>query len=138
MYKYKYISLLDIDEVIIPLAGSNWSEMMSLIKKNLTDAEQIASFSFKHVYFGDWMEEETKDSEIPSYFHILRHVQRGATYANSNLKSFMNTDQAQSQTLKTVVIFRIMTVHNVELCSFDECLDPTMVLSHSGSLIYVE
>ena len=111
MYKYKYISLLDIDEVIIPLAGSNWSEMMSLIKKNLTDAEKIASFSFKHVYFGDWMEEETEDFEIPSYFHMLRHVQRGATYANSNLKSFMNTDQAhpESDTFSETS-YRIVTV----------------------------
>ena len=107
MYKYKYISLLDIDEVIIPLAGSNWSEMMSLIKKNLTDAEQIASFSFKHVYFGGWMEEETKDGagiEISWYFHMLRHVQRGITYWDFNLKSFMNTDQDQSQTLKKLVM----------------------------------
>ena len=107
MYKYKYISLLDTDEVIIPLAQSNWSEMMSLIKKNLTDAEQIASFSFKHVYFGGWMEEETKDGagiEISSYFHMLRHVKRGVKYWNFNLKSFMNTDQAQSQTLMTLVI----------------------------------
>ena len=102
MYKYKYISLLDTDEVIIPLAHSNWSEMMSLIKENLTDAEQIASFSFRHVFFGDWMEVETKDGagiEIPSYFQILRHVHRSATYLNVG-KSFMNTDQAQSQTVK--------------------------------------
>ena len=107
MYKYKYIALLDTDEVIIPLAHSNWSEMIMLIKKNLTDAEEIGSFSFRHVFFGDWMEEETKDEtgiEIPSYFHILRHVHRGETYWNFNLKSFMNTDQAQSQTLQTLVI----------------------------------
>ena len=104
MYKYKYISLLDTDEVIIPLAHSNWSEMMSFIKKNLTDAEQIGSFSFRHVFFGDWMEEETKDgagNEIPSHFQILRHVHRSATYLRVG-KSFMNTDQAQSQTLKTL------------------------------------
>ena len=106
MYKYKYIALLDTDEVIIPLAQSNWSEMMSLIKKNLTDAEQIASFAFRNVFYGDWMEEETKDGagiEIPSYFHLLRHVHRSTTYWNFNLKSFMNTDQAQSQTLKTLM-----------------------------------
>ena len=97
MYKYKYISLLDIDEVIIPLAHSNWSDMMSFIKKNITDAEQIASFSFRHVYFGDWMEEETKDGtgiEIPWYFHMLRHVHRGAKFWNFNQKSFMDTEQA--------------------------------------------
>ena len=105
MYKYKYIALLDTDEVIIPLAQSNWSEMMSLIKKNLTDAEQIATFSFRHVFFGDWMKEETKDeagNEIPSHFQILRHVHRSATYLNHG-KSFMNTDQAQIQTLRTLV-----------------------------------
>ena len=89
LYKYKYISLLDTDEVIIPLAHSNWSEMMSFIKKKLTDAEQIASFSFKHVYFGDWMEEETSDgagSEIPSYFHMMRHVHRSTKYLIARLQ----------------------------------------------------
>ena len=117
MYKYKYIALLDTDEVIIPLAQSNWSEMMSLIKKNLTDAEQIASFAFRNVFYGDWMEEETKDGagiEIPSHFQILRHVTRSATYLNIG-KSFMNTDQAQSQTLTQDTHDSADTV-SVELC----------------------
>jgi hypothetical protein len=31
MFRYEYIALLDIDEVIMPLVHNNWAEMMEAV-----------------------------------------------------------------------------------------------------------
>ena len=70
--------------------------MMTDMKTNLEDAESISTFVFQHVYFGDWMPEEREDSEgneIPSYFHMMRHVHRSIRYRDFNVKSFHDTEK---------------------------------------------
>lgn len=57
MYRYEYLALLDIDELIVPTAKDNWADMMtdvveaSLKVKNFTRA----SYNFRNVYFMDEM-----------------------------------------------------------------------------------
>ena len=57
MYRYEYIALLDIDEVIMPKEEDNWSDLMKKVKtlaykiKN----EERASYNFRNVYFLDEM-----------------------------------------------------------------------------------
>ena len=99
MYKFEYLAMLDIDEVILPRDSTNWSDMMAQIKESLPDAEKISTFAFQHVYFGDWMSEEEEDEEggeIPPYLHMLRHVHRSVKYfpEGKNIKAFHDTEMA--------------------------------------------
>lgn len=48
MYKYQYIALLDIDEVIIPKNASSWGDMIRTIRKNKTVR---SSYCFQNIYF---------------------------------------------------------------------------------------
>ena len=66
IFRYKYIALLDIDEVIMPIKHTNWADMMkevittSLKVKN----ETRASWNFRNVYFMD----EMLDLHEPEHF----------------------------------------------------------------------
>ena len=67
MYRYKYIALLDIDEVILPIEEKNWSDLMKNVKplaenfashvkyKNKSFVHVLASYNFRNVYFMDEM-----------------------------------------------------------------------------------
>ena len=66
MYRYKYIALLDIDEVILPIEEHNWSDLMKnvqLLAENIANQVKfenkskkiLASYNFRNVYFMDEM-----------------------------------------------------------------------------------
>ena len=67
MYRYKYIALLDIDEVILPIEEDNWSDLMKnvhlLARENIANQVKfenkskkiLASYNFRNVYFMDEM-----------------------------------------------------------------------------------
>ena len=109
MYRYEYVALLDIDEVIMPMRRRNWAQLMddvveaSLKVKN----ETRASFNFRNVYFMDEMllahrgvgaHDEGQDGggsalsgqegpsnshlfkDIPPYLHMMQHVYRSENY----------------------------------------------------------
>ena len=46
MYRYEYIALLDIDEVIVPLQHTNWGDMMKEAVQSSLEAEM------KRIFFG--------------------------------------------------------------------------------------
>ncbi len=97
MYRYEYLALLDIDEVIMPKKAKNWKDMMeqevipaSFKVKNVTRA----SYNFRNVYFMDSMlKEPFKD--IPQYMHMMQHVYRSVKYTNpgAHVKCFHDTEQ---------------------------------------------
>lgn len=107
LYRYDYVALLDIDEVIMPLQHSNWSELMrevqkeSLVEKNYTRA----SYNVRNVYFLDDLglgEEQLShlahEEGIPRYLHMLQHVYRSQNYTKPGqyVKCFHNTQRAVS------------------------------------------
>ena len=89
--------MLDIDEVIMPLKHNSWADMMeeavaeSLKVKNQTRA----SWNFRNVYFMDGMGKDV-EKDIPSYLHMLQHVQRNEKYADPGqyVKCFHNPSKA--------------------------------------------
>lgn len=106
MYRYEYIALLDIDEVIMPIEHNNWSELMDHVVKLALKVknETRASYNFRNVYFIDEMLEAHLQSgsapamlkDIPNYMHMARHVYRSANYTKPGqyVKCFHNPEKA--------------------------------------------
>lgn len=101
MYRYEYIALLDIDEVIMPLVHNNWAEMMeAVVEASLKiKNESRASYNFRNVYFMDEMldsHEHGHFKDIPPYLHMLQHVFRSANYTKPGqyVKCFHNPEKA--------------------------------------------
>lgn len=53
MYEYKYIALLDIDEVIVPISNTTWREVMDLVLQKATSDKKQNSYCARNVYFLD-------------------------------------------------------------------------------------
>jgi len=101
MYRFEYIALLDIDEVIMPLKHNNWDDMMKeVIQKSLkVKNETRASWNFRNVYFMDEMldaNEHQHFKDIPEYLHMMQHVYRSSNYTKPGqyVKCFHNPEKA--------------------------------------------
>jgi hypothetical protein len=111
MNTYQYVTLLDIDEVIMPLQHYTWSEMMEAFKKSTVESnETYGAFTFRNIYFLDDLlalnQTDAHDQlsdliDIPQHMHMLRHVRRSSHHTKPGLfiKSFFNTDN-------------VITIHN--------------------------
>ena len=97
MNRYKYIALLDIDEIIMP-RGKNlyWKDIMDSIKRKDKSNITRASYSFRHDYFFDEYPSVGKPNyaDIPLYMHMFQHVQRSVNYTRPGhyVKCFFNTE----------------------------------------------
>jgi len=101
LYRYDYIALLDIDEVITPIKHNNWADMMEeVIQASLkVKNETRASWNFRNVYFMDEMldaHEHQHFKDIPEYLHMMQHVYRSANYTKPGqyVKCFHNPQKA--------------------------------------------
>ncbi|ENN71839.1 hypothetical protein YQE_11458, partial [Dendroctonus ponderosae] len=105
MYKYKYIALLDIDEVIMPIEGTTWKDLMEnkvLPKALKSNKEERASYNVRNVYFlDDLIHDHGWFKEIPKYMHMLQHVYRTKNFTKPGqyVKCFHNTE-------------KVLTLHN--------------------------
>ncbi|XP_064080894.1 uncharacterized protein LOC135197749 [Macrobrachium nipponense] len=105
MYKYKYIALLDIDEVIMPRNSSSWKELLEIVKQNDQgkNRNMRSSYVAQNIYFMDSMHkpEEPDVTDVPSYMHMLKNVYRSGNYTlpGAYVKCFHDTE-------------RILTLHN--------------------------
>lgn len=95
MYRYDWIALLDVDEVIVPRKHKSWREMMEKVGP---DANEFSSWSFTNIYFLDYMTENQPQpnlhKDVPSSLHILNHVYRSANYTPPGhyIKCFHNSE----------------------------------------------
>jgi len=99
MYRYEYIALLDIDEVIMPIRHNNWADMMEEVVTNSLKIknETRASYNFRNIYFLDEMlEAHGQFKDIPPYLHMLQHVYRSSNYTKPGqyVKCFHNPEKA--------------------------------------------
>jgi len=103
MYRYEYLALLDIDEIITPVRHNSWADMMREVieASSNEDNELKASWNFRNVYFLDEMLEANEGPgnpfpSIPSYLHMLQHVYRSANYTKPGafVKCFHNPAKA--------------------------------------------
>lgn len=105
MNEYKYVVLLDTDEVIMPQKGK-WKDLLEILENNdLLDTKKnsISScFYSRNTYFLDtFISNKTQSNEIPEYMHILRHIYRTQNFTKPKffVKSFHNTEN-------------VLTLHN--------------------------
>ena len=61
-FRFKYIVVLDIDEVIVPQKHGSWSEMMEEVLK--AKKPETISWHFRHTYFIDSMTEKEVESKM--------------------------------------------------------------------------
>jgi hypothetical protein len=86
IYRYQYVALLDIDEVIMPLKRDNWVDMMRDVEEEAlkTHNDSRASVNFRNAYFLDEMLDAHQPGgffrDIPPYLHMMQHVYRSANY----------------------------------------------------------
>lgn len=105
MRHYRYLALLDVDEVIVPLLDHDWP---SLLARLVPLGEQgsgkppRSSYHASNVYFLDSLRHDHgwRDG-APRYMHMLQHVWRTANFTRPGqfVKAFHNTD-------------RVLTLHN--------------------------
>lgn len=78
MYKYKFLSSLDLDEVIVPLKEHNWTALVDKLveqSKNSTDTRPVSAFLAVPTIFSPICDNSTEwNEDISSYMYILQHV----------------------------------------------------------------
>lgn len=100
MYKYEFIALLDIDEVIMPKRDEdrNWTDLMRRVvpKGQTTSNTTFPSYNVRNVYFFD-ENEHNHDwaKDVPKYMHMLQHVTRAENFTKPNqyIKCFHNPER---------------------------------------------
>ncbi|KAA0186796.1 hypothetical protein HAZT_HAZT008591 [Hyalella azteca] len=108
MYRYKYIAVLDIDEVIMP-KGNNmlWKDLMDNVLAKALKVKKVerASYNVRNVYFFDTPQSSDVShvhfKDIPQYMHMFQHVYRAKNYTKPGayIKCFHNPE-------------RVLTLHN--------------------------
>jgi len=100
IYRYEYIALLDIDEVIVPIKHQNWADMMENVLDEASKVKNMtrASWNFRNVYFMDDMleaNEKENFTDIPPFMHMMQHVYRSANYTKPGqyVKCFHNPEK---------------------------------------------
>ena len=104
MNLYKFIVLIDIDEVIMPRTVPGWKELMEKLAPQVMSGEghPHSSYYARNVYFLDSMQDEHGWAEdVPRFMHMLQHVYRAANYTGpgSYIKAFHDPQ-------------RVLTLHN--------------------------
>ncbi|XP_063880618.1 uncharacterized protein LOC135111326 [Scylla paramamosain] len=83
MNLYKFIVLIDIDEVIMPRAVPSWKELLEQVAPQVMSGEghPYASYYARNVYFLDSMQDKHGLAmDIPRFMHMLQHLYRAANY----------------------------------------------------------
>ncbi|XP_027229237.2 uncharacterized protein [Penaeus vannamei] len=96
IYNYKYVVLLDIDEIIVPKNHSSWRTLMEVVVEQAFKENPVprTSFDARNVYFLDSMiEKHGFFNDIPQYMHILQHVYRARNHTKPrhSVKCFHDT-----------------------------------------------
>ncbi|XP_059488956.1 uncharacterized protein LOC132204460 isoform X3 [Neocloeon triangulifer] len=85
MYRYKFIAILDVDEVIVPHSANTWREMLfqkvfpRLEAKAKNSSLSYAAFAARNAYFIDQLTEQKQlYPDIPQYLHMLQNVHRNS------------------------------------------------------------
>ncbi|KAH8386576.1 hypothetical protein KR093_001303, partial [Drosophila rubida] len=89
MYKYDYVGVFDIDEVIMPLGNvTSWRGLIELAhrvpdyERDSKNCRNWASFCFRNAYFPRYADRPKVYRQLPSYYYMLQHVERTAEHCD--------------------------------------------------------
>ncbi|XP_018782772.1 PREDICTED: uncharacterized protein LOC108965057 [Bactrocera latifrons] len=89
MYKYDYIVIIDIDEVIMPVGiHRSWSDVAQTAEANSGSddcADGATSLCFRNVYFPAYPERKPFSDAVPHYMYMMQHVARVADHLEPGL-----------------------------------------------------
>ena len=89
--RFKYIAVLDTDEVIVPKKHNSWSAMMTEVVEASALEPKTISWHFRHVYFIDRMTKEHHNKMIkeqygiPEYMYMMNKIVRSANHSIGRL-----------------------------------------------------
>ena len=75
-YRYRYIVVIDLDEMIIPRKHSNYSSMLKAIDQASNLSEPSISYTFRNLYF---LKDIASDQNQPEYLTTMRYRKRAKT-----------------------------------------------------------
>lgn len=99
MYRHRWLALLDIDEVIVPLEDPDWGGLMRRALPLAVPADgkpPRSSYHASNLYFLDSLRHEHGWEEgVPRYMHMLQHVYRTRNFTKPGqyVKAFHETDR---------------------------------------------
>ena len=78
LFRYDYIAILDIDEVIVPrFPHRNWHDIMA----NLTAGGKYSYYYFLNYYLlEETLERKGYDKSIPEHLYMLQNIHRSAEH----------------------------------------------------------
>ncbi|KAH8306823.1 hypothetical protein KR018_003782, partial [Drosophila ironensis] len=84
MYRFDYVAVFDIDEVIMPLGNTtSWRDLVALARRvpdyesrTPADCSEWVSFCFRNVYYPRYPERPKVYRNLSSSFYMLQHVER--------------------------------------------------------------
>ena len=135
MYNYKYIVLLDFDEIIVSRKFDNWSQLVTNSLKQISYQNRTVNtpttLCARNVYF---FKEDNLTNQAPNFMQMLQRRHRSTLYSSPGdfVKCFHDTNQTLSlhnhfpfNCLKKCYFY----IFNVELAQLnhyrDECQPPT-------------
>lgn len=78
LFKFKYISLIDIDEVIVPTDTHTWHDMFEKIAAKKDPALNYTDYRAQQVrFYYDFNLDDSAVADIPEYTPMLSHITRG-------------------------------------------------------------
>ena len=112
MYKYKFITSLDIDEFIVPmrLSEKTWQ---SLLQRKAAKSKKFVSLEAQSVFFNlDNNHQDEVQPEVPKNLIFLQHVYRASELCRleAGAKSFVRTDSV-------IVTHNHRAIHCAGYCS---------------------
>ncbi|XP_063634507.1 uncharacterized protein LOC134805137 [Cydia splendana] len=97
MYQYRWLTLLDIDEVIVPMQDPDWKSLLKRVTSlaaPVSGKPPCSSYSARNVYYLDEQEPTHRWAPgAPRYMYMLQHVRRTRNFTkpDSNIKAFHET-----------------------------------------------
>ncbi|XP_059471688.1 uncharacterized protein LOC132194440 [Neocloeon triangulifer] len=104
LYKFNYITTLDVDEVIVPISKDNWHDLVYevAVPRAAQQNKSFAGFVSKNTFFLDYqIEQQAWYADVPKYMHMLQNVHRKDFYypvnhTRKHSKTFFDVDKILS------------------------------------------
>ncbi|KAJ6219227.1 hypothetical protein RDWZM_005039, partial [Blomia tropicalis] len=95
LYRYDFIAVFDIDEMILPKKVYTWQQLIQSVEKNLTPTTLMSKAYYYnlHSHVCEVFRDKERNSQpIPDYLYMMQHTYRSYPYSKwSNIKCFHKT-----------------------------------------------